>query len=131
MSRATRVGELDISKVFYKVWHAGLLHKLKSYETSGWVFGLISSLLSTTWLRVVLGGKSLQEYSVNAGVAQGSLLGPTLFLLYINDFPGDSICEVAIYADDTILSTLTLTRHLICNNNQSWLLNLNLTYESL
>ena len=48
-------------------------------------------------------GKSSQEYLVNAGIPQGSILCPTLFLLYINDLPNDVICDIAIYADDTIL----------------------------
>ena len=90
-------------KAFDRVWHAGLLHKLKSYEISGQIFGLISSFLSNRRLRVVLDGKSSQEYPVNAGVPQGSILGPTLFLLYINDLPDDVICDIAIYADDTTL----------------------------
>ena len=70
---------------------------------SGQIFGLISSFLSNRWLQVVLDGKSSPEYPVNAGVRQGSILGPTLFLLYINDLPDDVICDVAIYADDTTL----------------------------
>ena len=94
---------LDISKAFDRVWHAGLLHKLKSYGISGQIFGLISSFLSNRRLRVVLDGKSSQEHPVNAGVPQGSILCPTLFLLYINDLPDDVICNIAIYADDTTL----------------------------
>ena len=85
------------------VWHAGLLHKLTSYGISGQIFGLISSFLSNRQLQVVLDGKSSQEYPVNAGVPQGSILGPTLFLLYINDLPDDVICNIAIYADDSTL----------------------------
>ena len=52
---------------------------------------------------MVLDEKSPQEYPVNAGVTQGSILDPTLFLLYINDLPENVICDIAIYADDTTL----------------------------
>ena len=65
-SRATRAVALDISMAFDRVWHAGLLHKLKSYGISGHIFGLISSFLSNRQLRVVLEGKSSQEYPVNS-----------------------------------------------------------------
>ena len=98
-SGATRAVALDISKAFDRVWHAGLLHKLKSYGILGQIFGLIFSFLVNRRLRVVLDGKSSEEYLVNTGVSQGSILGPTLFLLYINDFPEDVICNITIYAD--------------------------------
>ena len=94
---------LDISKAFDSIWHAGLLHKLKFYGISGQIFGLISSFLSNRQLQVVLDGKSSQEYPVNVGVPQGSILGPTLFLLYINDLADDVVGDIAIYADDTAL----------------------------
>ena len=102
-SGATRAVALDISKAFDRVWHAGLFHKLRSYGISGQVSGLISSFLSNRRLQVVLDGKSSQEYSVKAGVPQGSILGPKLFLLNINDLPDDFICNIDIYVDDTTL----------------------------
>ena len=52
---------------------------------------------------MVLGRTFSQEYSVIAGVFQGSIIGPTLFLLYINDLPDNVIHNIAIYADDTTL----------------------------
>ena len=88
---------------FIRLWHAGLLLKLKSYWTSGQIFGIISSFLINRRLRMVLDGKSSQEHPVNAGVPQSTILGATLFQLYIDDLPDDVICNIAIYADDTTL----------------------------
>ena len=76
----------------------------------------ISSFLSNRWLRVVLDGKSSQECPVNAGVPQGSILVPTLFLLYINDLPDDVICNIVIYADDTTLYS-KCDQGMICGSN--------------
>ena len=63
----------------------------------------LSCFLSNKQLSVVLVGISLQKYPVNAGVPQGSILHPTLSLLYINDLPHDIICNIATDADDTTL----------------------------
>ena len=100
-SVATRAVALDISKAFDRVWHAGLLHMLVFFTNK--IFDLISYFRSNRRFPVVLDGKSSQEYPVSVGAPQGSILGPTLFLLHINDLPDDVICDIAIYADDTTL----------------------------
>ena len=62
---------------------------------------------------MVLDGKSSQECPVNVGVLQCSILGPTVFLLYINDLPDNIICDIAIYADDaTVYSKCDQTSNL-------------------
>ena len=108
-SGAAQAIALDISKAFHRVWHASLLHKLRFYGIWGQIFGFIFSFFINMRLWVVLDGKSSQEYPVNAGVPQVSILGPTLFLLYINDLPDDLICN--IYADTATLYVA------ICGNN--------------
>ena len=65
---------------------------------------------------MVLDGNLAQECPVNAEVSQGTALGPTLLLLYINDLPDVAICNIAICADDTTLYS-SVVRHLICGNN--------------
>ena len=102
-SGATRAVALEIYKVFDRGSQAGLLQKFNSYGISGQTFGFIFSFLSNRWLWVVLDGKPSQEYPVNAGVPQSSILGTALFLLCINDLPDDVTSDIAIYADDTTL----------------------------
>ena len=119
-SGATQAVALDISKAVDKVWHACLLHKLKSHGISGQIFGLISSFHSNKGLQVVLDEKYSQEYPVNARVPQGFVLCPTLFLLYINDLPDDNICGISVYADYPALYSKcdqAVIRHLISGNN--------------
>ena len=77
-----------------------------------------------------LEGKSSQEYPVTVGVPQGFILGFIFFLLYLNGFPGDVICDIPIYDDDTNLSSISVIRHLICGNNLNcqlgkWLVDFN------
>ena len=115
-SGATRAVALDLSKAFDRVWHAGLLHKLKSYGISGQTFGLISSFLSNRWLRVVLDGQSSQEYPVNAGVLKSLFLD--LHFSYYTLMTFLMMLSVILLSMLMILlSTLNIIRHLICGNN--------------
>ena len=100
----SRLVALDISKAFDRVWHRGLLHKLKAYGFTGNFLHLISSFLSDRHLQVILDGQISKLHGINAGVPQGSLLGPLLFIIFINDLPDNLLCDVTIYADDTTLS---------------------------
>ena len=69
----------------------------------GQIFGLILSFPSNRWLPVVQDGKSSQKFQDNDAFPYGSVSGPTLFLLYINDLPDDVICNIAVYADHATL----------------------------
>ena len=76
---------LDISKAFDRVWHKGLLHKLKCMGINENFKKLVESFLSNRYQRVVLNGQASSWDDVKAGVPQGSILGPLFFLIYIND----------------------------------------------
>ena len=94
---------LDISKAFDRVWHKGLLYKLNNLGVEGNFLRLIESFLSDRYQRVTLNGQSSDWTPVEAGVPQGSILGPLLFLCYINDLPDGLISNVKLFADDTAL----------------------------
>ena len=93
----------DISKAFDRVWHAGLLYKLEAAGVTGEVLAWFKNYLSDRKQRVVLPGVTSDWASIRAGVPQGSILGPLLFLLYINDIVADNVSNIRLFADDTSL----------------------------
>ena len=101
---------LDISKAFDKVWHDGLIFKLQTYGIDGKLLKLLKSYLKDRQQRVLLNGQTSSWKNVLAGVPQGSVLGPLLFLIYINDLPDGltSICK--IFADDTSLFSKAINK---------------------
>ena len=94
---------LDMSKVFDKVWHEGLIFKLKSVGVSDSLLSLTESFLSNRFQRVLLNGQTSEWLSVKAGVPQGSILGTLFFLIYINVLSDDIVSKVKLFADDTSL----------------------------
>ena len=94
---------LDISKAFDKVWHKGLIHKLKQNGIGGPLLKILTDFLKSRKQRVVLNGQHSSWSDVLAGVPQGSILGPLLFLIYINDLSDGLQCNPKLFADDTSL----------------------------
>ena len=97
---------LDMSKAFDKVWHEGLIYKLKTFGISGNLLILLDSFLNNRLQRVVLNGKNSEWKEVKAGVPQGSILGPLLFLIYVNDIPDNLQSNVKLFADDVSLFSI-------------------------
>ena len=93
----------DISKAFDRVWPKGLLHKLRSIGCSEKILLWFSSYLSDRRQRVVLNGIFSDCMAVFAGVPQGSILGPLLFLIFINDIVKSIGASIRLFADDSSL----------------------------
>ena len=97
---------LDISKAFDKVWHEGLIFKLKQNGISGNLLKFFVSYLQNRKQRVILNGSYSDFSPVESGVPQGSVLGPLLFLVYINDLEKNIKSNVKFFADDTMLYSI-------------------------
>ena len=108
--RQTDLILLDFSKAFDRVNHMKLLHKLHQHGVRGNTLSWIKAFLTGRSQTVVLEGESSSEIPVNSGVPQGSVLGPLLFLLYINDLPENIHSQVRLFADDTAIY-ITINNH--------------------
>ena len=98
-----RVIVLDIKGAFDKVWHNGLCSKLYSKGVTGKLLSWIKSYLSDRSIKVVLSGQSSSTSSINASVPQGSILGPILFSVFIDDLGDEIENQLYLYADDSTL----------------------------
>ena len=94
---------LDILKAFDKVWHEGLILKLSRNGISGNLLYLLKDFLKYRKHRVVLNGQNSSWKGINSSVLQGSILGPLLFLIYLNDLPDGFSFDCKLFADDTSL----------------------------
>lgn len=101
--KEVRVIFCDISKAFDRVWHAGLVHKLEQIGIRADLLNWFKSYLSERRQRVVIEGNRSQVFDIKAGVPQGSILGPILFLIFINDIVNEIFCNIKLFADDTSL----------------------------
>ena len=99
---------LDMSKAFDKVWHKGLIFKLKQNGVTGNFLKLLENYLSNRKQRVVLNGMHSDWGLINSGVSQGSVLGPLLVLVYINDLENGIRSSIKFFTDDTSLFSIVL-----------------------
>ena len=100
------------------MWHEGIIRKLKRNRISGNLLSLLTDFLRNRKQGVILNGQSSSWPNINAGVPQGSILGPLLFLIYINDLSDNLQCNPKLFADDTsLLSTVKVPERTVNNLN--------------
>ena len=134
-----RVVALDISRAFDRVWHRGLLAKLSAIGVCGRFGSWVKGFLTGRRQAVVLNGQTSAYRNTNAGVPQGSVLGPTLFLIFINDIFSQVESNLDLFADDstlhlpiprktdrdTVANTLNRDLSRLADWASSWLINFN------
>ena len=129
---------MDFEKAFDTVPHERLISKLKSYNIDSTIINWVSAFLKGRNFKVIVNGKCSCSFDVISGIPQGSILGPLLFIIYINDLPDECsslLSKLNIYADDTKLYGHILQREDQCMLQQDidkiktwadrWLLKLN------
>lgn len=127
---------LDVEKAFDTVWHDGLIFKLIKFNVPLPLVKIVQSYLRDRTFSVHIGSTSSANRCIPAGVPQGSILGPYLFILYLNDIPNQTRTTLACFADDTacftsssdtdlIISRLQLAIEKLCEYFEKWKLKLN------
>ena len=106
-----RIVFCDQSKAFDRVWHDGLLYKLKCIGISGQLLKWFSDYLKDRKQRVLINGICSEFKKILAGVPQGSVLGPLLFLIFINDITENINAGIKLFADDTCLYVIFETKN--------------------
>lgn len=96
---------LDISRAFDKIWHNGLIYKLIKFKFNGNIVKLIKSYLLNRTFRIKIDDTFSSWKNIKAGVPQGSILSPTLYIIYTSDMPKPMDTIIATFADDTAILT--------------------------
>ena len=94
---------IDFMKAFDTMPHGRLLIKLSAYGFKGQILGWIRDFLRSRKQRVVVNSVKSEEARVGSGIPQGSVLGPSIFVIFINDLPENVRKEIKMFADDTQL----------------------------
>ena len=116
---------LNMPKAFSKVWHKGLIFKLKQNGIWGNLSSTLTDFLEVRKQRVVLNGQLSSWPNIETGVPQGSILGPLLFSIYINDLSDGLTTNVRLFADDVSLFFVVDNINLSATNFNSDLTKIN------
>ena len=111
MERRSGLCFVTLKKAFDRVWHAGLLHKFRACGVFGSLLDLFNDYLSNRRQRVVLPGAKSEWVYIRAGVPQGSVLDPLLFLIFIIDIVNEIGSNIRLFADDSSLYIIVENTH--------------------
>lgn len=120
---------LDIEAAFDTVWHDGLLHKLKMIGTPIYLIKIVQNFLTHRYFSVNLNSSQSARRILNAGVPQGSVLGPTLFNIFTHDIPQATNCVLSLFADDAAVYSAGFSYSEINQSMQSYLNELDIYYK--